>query len=45
MDKLFGLPWHIIGRKGVVFTVGKGSIAEAMALGDTEKIAEIERAE
>ena len=37
MDELFNLPWHIIGRKGAALTAGKGSVAEAMALGDTEK--------
>ncbi|CZR58162.1 related to quinate transport protein [Phialocephala subalpina] len=45
MDELFGLPWHIIGRKGAALTAGKGSVAEAMALGDSEKVAEIEREE
>jgi hypothetical protein len=37
MDELFNLPWLIIGRKGAALTAGKGSVAEAMALGDTEK--------
>lgn len=45
MDELFGLPWHIIGRKGAALTAGKGSVAEAMAMGDSEKVAEIDREE
>jgi hypothetical protein len=45
MDELFNLPWHVIGRKGADLTAGKGSVAEAMALGDTEKIAAMERTE
>jgi hypothetical protein len=45
MDELFNLPWHIIGRKGAELTAGKGSVAEAMAMGDSEKIAYIERSE
>ena len=42
MDELFNLPWHIIGRKGAQLTEGKGSVAEAMARGDLEKIAYVE---
>lgn len=42
MDELFNLPWHIIGRKGAQLTEGKGSVAEAMAKGDLEKIAYVE---
>ncbi|KAH8784620.1 quinate permease [Hyaloscypha finlandica] len=45
MDELFNLPWHMIGRKGAALTAGKGSVAEAMMLGDTEKVAEIAREE
>jgi len=45
MDELFNLPWHIIGRKGAALTAGKGSVAEAMALGDTEKVAQMAGAE
>lgn len=44
MDELFNLPWTVIGRKGAALTAGKGSVAEAMAAGDREKVAEIERA-
>ena len=43
MDELFNLPWHIIGRKGAQLTEGKGSVAEAMAMGDLEKIAYVEQ--
>ena len=42
MDELFNLPWNVIGRKGAALTAGKGSVAEAMAAGDREKVAEIE---
>lgn len=42
MDELFNLPWHIIGRKGAQLTEGQGSVAEAMARGDMEKIAYVE---
>jgi hypothetical protein len=42
MDELFNLPWHIIGRKGAKLTEGKGSVAEALARGDLEKIAYVE---
>jgi hypothetical protein len=42
MDELFNLPWHIIGRKGAQLTEGKGSVAEALARGDMEKIAYVE---
>ena len=42
MDELFNLPWHSIGRKGAQLTEGKGSVAEAMARGDMEKIAYVE---
>lgn len=45
MDELFNLPWQLIGRKGADLTAGQGSVAEAMARGDTEKIAEVERVE
>jgi hypothetical protein len=45
MDELFNLPWHIIGRKGAALTAGKGSVAEAMVLGDSEKVAEMARVE
>ncbi len=45
MDEMFNLPWHIIGRKGATLTAGKGSVAEAMAMGDSEKVAEIGREE
>ncbi len=45
MDELFNLPSHIIGRKGAALTAGKGSVAEAMALGDTEKGADMAREE
>ena len=41
MDELFSLPWTVIGRKGAELTAGKGSVAEAMILGDSEKVAEI----
>lgn len=37
MDELFSLPWHVIGRKGAELTAGKGSVAEAIAMGDSEK--------
>lgn len=43
MDELFNLPWQIIGRKGAALSEGKGSVAEAMARGDLEKIAYVER--
>jgi hypothetical protein len=39
MDELFGLPWHVIGRKGAELTQGKGSMAEALVGGD-EKLKE-----
>ncbi|KAL3426753.1 MFS quinate transporter [Phlyctema vagabunda] len=39
MDELFNLPWHLIGRKGAQLTDGRGSVAEALAKGDTEKVA------
>ena len=42
MDELFNLPWHIIGRKVAGLMEGKGSVAEAMAMGDFEKIAYVE---
>jgi hypothetical protein len=45
MDELFNLPWQVIGRKGAVLTAGKGSVAEAIAMGDSEKAVELERAE
>ncbi|RDW68298.1 hypothetical protein BP5796_08955 [Coleophoma crateriformis] len=45
MDELFSLPWHLIGRKGQELTAGSGSVAEAVARGDTEKVAYIEQAE
>jgi len=41
MDELFSLSWHIIGRKGAKITQGMGSVAEAVAAGDSEKIAYI----
>jgi len=37
MDELFSLPWNVIGRKGAELTAGKGSVAEAIAMGDSEK--------
>jgi hypothetical protein len=37
MDEMFSLPWHVIGRKGAELTAGKGSVAEAFAMGDSEK--------
>lgn len=37
MDEMFSLPWHVIGRKGAALTAGKGSVAEAIAMGDHEK--------
>jgi hypothetical protein len=45
MDEMFNLPWQIIGRKGAELTVGKGSVSEAMALGDSEKAVYMEREE
>jgi len=45
MDELFNLPWQLIGRKGAALTAGKGSVAEAIAMGDREKVAEMERSE
>ena len=42
MDELFNLPWTIIGRRGAKLTEGKGSVAEALAHGDMEKIAYVE---
>ena len=45
MDEMFNLPWHIIGRKGAELTKGKGSVSEAMALGENEKGIDIEGAE
>jgi hypothetical protein len=45
MDEMFNLPWHIIGRKGAELTKGKGSVSEAMALGENEKGVDIEGAE
>lgn len=41
MDELFNLPWYLIGRKGAQLTAGQGSVAEALARGDTEKAAYI----
>ena len=38
MDDMFALPWYIIGRKGAKITAGDGSVAEAYARGDLEKI-------
>ncbi|KAJ5035483.1 uncharacterized protein L3040_007950 [Drepanopeziza brunnea f. sp. 'multigermtubi'] len=37
MDEMFNLPWHVIGRKGAAMTAGQGSVAEALALGPSEK--------
>lgn len=45
MDEMFNLPWHIIGRKGAALTAGQGSVAEAMAMGDSEKVAALGDAE
>jgi hypothetical protein len=45
MDEMFNLPWHIIGRKGAELTKGKGSVSEAMALGENEKGVDIEGAQ
>lgn len=45
MDALFSLHWTQIGRKGAELTRGVGGVAEAMAAGDSEKVAEIEREE
>lgn len=45
MDEMFNLPWHIIGRKGAALTAGQGSVAEAMAMGDSEKVAAMGGAE
>jgi Sugar (and other) transporter len=45
MDELFNLPWQVIGRKGAALTAGRGSVAEAIAMGDSEKAVEMERAE
>jgi len=45
MDEMFNLPWHVIGRKGAMLTAGKGSVSEAMAAGDSEKVAEMRIAE
>jgi hypothetical protein len=45
MDELFNLPWQLIGRKGAALAAGKGSVAEAIAMGDREKVAEMERSE
>ncbi|KAH6713619.1 hexose transporter protein [Leptodontidium sp. MPI-SDFR-AT-0119] len=39
MDEMFNLPWYTIGRNGAALTAGKGSVSEAMALGDSEKVA------
>ena len=38
MDEMFALPWYLIGRKGAKLTAGDGSVAEAYARGDLEKI-------
>lgn len=45
MDEMFNLPWYLIGRKGRQLTEGSGSVAEALARGDTEKMAHIEQSE
>lgn len=45
MDEMFALPWTIIGRKGAQLTQGKGSVSEAMAGADSEKIRAVEHAE
>jgi hypothetical protein len=45
MDELFSLPWTVIGRKGAEMTAGKGSVAEAMMLGESEKVTETAREE
>lgn len=45
MDELFSLPWTVIGRKGAQMTAGKGSVAEAIMMGNSEKIAEMAREE
>lgn len=42
MDEIFGLRWWNIGRKGAEYSAGKGSLAEAVALGDLEKVADLE---
>lgn len=45
MDEMFSLPWHVIGRKGAEMTEGKGSVAEALAHGDSEKAAYLQAEE
>ncbi|KAL2069801.1 hypothetical protein VTL71DRAFT_14480 [Oculimacula yallundae] len=45
MDEMFNLPWYTIGGNGAALTAGIGSIAEAMTIGDSEKLAEIGGAE
>lgn len=45
MDKIFSLPWWIIGRKAAKLTEGKGSVAEALRIGDLEKTANIQQVE
>lgn len=42
MDEMFGLPWHVIGRKGAGLTEGKGSVAEVVGRSDKERLAELE---
>lgn len=45
MDEMFNLPWTVIGRKGAQLTDGMGSVSEALARGDSEKMAYVEQAE
>lgn len=39
MDELFSLPWYQIGRKGWQLTEGKGSVVDALASVNLEKMA------
>lgn len=46
MDRMFELPWHVIGRKGAELTKGEGTLAEALDTNrDLEKSGEVEYVE
>ena len=42
MDEMFGLPWHVIGRKGAGLTEGKDSMAVMVGKSDKERLAGLE---
>ncbi|KAJ5156901.1 MFS quinate transporter [Penicillium canariense] len=42
MDEMFGLPWHVIGRKGAKLTEGMGALSEMVGHVDNEKLAQLE---